>query len=244
MIVVPARIEEEAGAAELLRCQYEFVRRFTHQNFAAAELITTDEAMWALRIPEAPATAVLDSLPVRLPPPERHLGLYRAYRLLLEALTQRSTAHSRLRTFVKIHVLQKQQTSAAQTGTASSHGLHDPYRLPLEALVKTCTEVYLRPTPGYVSKPLHEALRLDTGVYAKIVDGPQVVDGLRWWMILCKSTDAIPMAPVSVAAYPDQRTPVLRGWVAETTPSGVAQLQRVDLEFLNPETRFCLLDER
>lgn len=238
VIVVPSRIDEQAGDAEVLRCKYEFVRRFSGQNFAeAAELITTGEAMWALRIPQAPSTALLDTLPARQLPHERHTGLYQAYRRLVEAITLRSAERARLRQLVKVHVLHN-EPSADQC-------LPELYRLPLEALVKTCAEVYLRPTPGYINKPAQEAIQLEPGVYAKIVDGPQFVDGLRWWLILCKNVDATSTTQsVASAVFIDRRMPVVRGWVAETTPNGIAQLQRVDLEVLNPETRFLLLDGR
>lgn len=241
VIVVPSRIEEQAGEAERLRWKYEFVRRFNAQHFAdVADLITTGEAMWALRIPQAPSAALLEPLPVRQPPSERHTGLYQAYRLLVETVTLQAAVQSRLREFIKVHVLQFHQALAQKNGQSTGNGFHEPYRLPLEALVKTCCEVYLRPTPGYIHKSLSEAVRLDAGVYAKILDGPQVVDEVLWWLIVCKvdAPTAImrslyPVATATNGAHQDIYT--VRGWVAETTPNGLAQLVRIDGELLNPE---------
>lgn len=237
VIIVPSRIEEQAGEAERLRWKYEFVRRFNAQHFAdAVDLITTGEAMWALRIPQVPSSALLDPLPVRQPPSERHAGLYQAYRLLVETVTLQAAAQSRIHEFIKVHVLHNRQVSAAQAGTA-------PARWPLEALVKTCCEVYLRPTPGYIHKPLQEAVRLDQGVYAKIVDGPQSVDGVCWWLIVCKleASTAVtrslrPFAAATDGADRDIYT--VRGWVAETTPNGLAQLQRLERDPLDQEISF------
>lgn len=243
VIVVPARIDEQAGDADVLRCKYELIRRFHPQNFAeAAELITTGEAMWALRVPEVPSTVLLDALPARQPPHKRHAGLYQAYRLLLEAIALRSAESSRLRQFIKIHVLHNPQAIAEQNGQPSTdHHPSEFYRLPLEALVQTCCEVYLRPTPGYINKPTHEALRLEPGVYAKIVDGPQLVDGLRWWLIVCKPAAQPPQQLSSVSAFMELKAPIVQGWVAEKTPGGAAQLQRIDLEPFSLEAQHLLV---
>lgn len=242
VIVVPARIDEQAGDAAVLRYKYEFIRRFNHQNFAAAaELITTGEAMWALQIPEAPSTVLLDTLPVRQPPHERHAGLYQAYRLLVEAIACHAAEGSRLRQFIKIHVLHNPQAIVEQNGQApTDYRLSEFSRLPLEALVQTCCEVYLRPTPGYINKPPHEAIRLEPGVYAKIVDGPQVVDGLRWWLISYKPAAQQPQPLSAVTAFVALKAPVIQGWVAEKTPGGVEQLQRIDLEPFSPEAHLLL----
>lgn len=244
VIVVPSRIDEQTGDAEVLRCKYEFVRRFNAQNFAtAADLITTGEAMWGLRIPQAPATALLDPLPARQPPHERHTGLCQAYRRLVEVIALRSPAHARLRQFIKVHVLHNQPVIAEHNEPSADHRLPELYRLPLEALVKTCAEVYLRPTPGYINKPAQEAIRLEPGIYAKIVDGPQVVDGLRWWQIVCKVGDnQQPQLLSSATTFTALKVPVVRGWVAEKTPGGSEQLQRIDLEPFSSEAQPLLGD--
>ena len=236
VIVVPSRIEEQAGAAEQLRCKYEFVRRFNAQNFAdAVDLITTGEAMWALRIPQAPTAAVLDTLPVRQPPHERHAGLYQAYRLLVEEITKCSAATARLHEFIKVHVLQTHQPVAVLSGQLTGN------RWPLEALVQTCCELYVRPTPGYSNTPLQDVTRLAQGVYAKIVAGPYLVEGVRWWQIVCQVERApherrLPALVAESIRFTATDTVVagssllVRGWVAETTPNGVVQLQRASVE--------------
>lgn len=245
LIVVPTRIDEQAGEAELLRCKYEFMRRFNRPNFAAAaELITTEEAMWALRIPQVPATALLDTLPVLLPPTERHPRLYQAYHLLLEEITKRSATTARLREFIKLHILHNDLATAKQADQGTGNGFHGAYRLPLEALVKICAALYLRPTPGYSSTSMTEGVWLEQGVYAKILDGPQLMGGVRWWLIAC-TVDATPIVPrfprpANAAEKSVRASQIVRGWVAETTPGGVAQLARIEVESLDPETRFLL----
>ena len=80
-------------------------------------------------------------------------------------------------------------------------------RLKLGDRVRTTTIVNARRTPGHMNKPADDVVREVTmGTVLTLVDGPQIVDSLVWWI-----------------GEDDLR--VRAGWLAESLPTGAALLE-------------------
>lgn len=78
--------------------------------------------------------------------------------------------------------------------------------------VRTTTIVNARRSPGYVNKPAGDIVReVAQGTLLRLTDGPQVVDGLVWWL-------AVEVSGAPIAA-------TWAGWVAEDAPNGAALLE-------------------
>lgn len=262
VMVVPSRIDEQLPKEQLLRLRYEFVSRFTTQNFSAdAGLVTHGDAMWSLRIPQISPSVFTDTSLVNLPTNERYEGIYRAYCLLVETLAQQSPSDSAIHKFVKPGIFQEQIFIGQRFNQPFVVKSEHQDEIQLGSLVKTCCEVNLRPTPGYVSKSLNETIRIKEGVLAKVLDGPQVVDDLLWWFIACKTVEGY-----NVPSWPQKNfrqlpsdhssdtykkndeivhevSQIIYGWVAEKTPNGVTQLQKTDTVSLDQDAQF-LVDPR
>jgi len=87
-----------------------------------------------------------------------------------------------------------------------------PQPLGVGDTIVTVAHVRMRQTPGYLNKPQDNFItELPAQHTAKIVDGPQEGDGLRWWQIETQSFSGKP----------------LLGWVAASTPDGEALIRLV-----------------
>ena len=68
------------------------------------------------------------------------------------------------------------------------------------------SRVRLRKTPGFQNKPGDDIIAtVPSGAVGEVVDGPQEVDGLRWWLVRFSGQN---------------------GWMAERTSQGVLLLDR------------------
>ncbi len=76
--------------------------------------------------------------------------------------------------------------------------------------VRTTTIVNARRSAGYLNKAANDVVQeVAAGMVLRLGEGPQIVDGLAWWLGAVDGGGAI-------------------GWVAENSPTGAALLERVD----------------
>lgn len=90
--------------------------------------------------------------------------------------------------------------------------------------VRTTTIVNARRTAGHINKPSDDVVQeVAAGTVVRLGDGPQIVDGLVWWLAALDGGGAI-------------------GWMAENSPTGAALLEKADASTpttpANPGTRF------
>jgi hypothetical protein len=76
--------------------------------------------------------------------------------------------------------------------------------------VRTTTIVNARRSAGYLNKPAGDIVQeVALGMVLRLGEGPQIVDGLVWWLAAVDGGGAI-------------------GWMAENSPTGAPLLERVD----------------